>query len=79
MPSYTYLCKECGNQIEKILKINEVDSHVVNCPGCRQNMTRLIGCPEFKMAGAPPRGWKPLKKNSPKSEVRNIKEIKTHS
>lgn len=77
-PFFDYLCtnSECENIEEVLLVRSELDTKEVLCSKCQSVMKRLISSPPFKFAGEPPRDWKPRKTNNPKSEVRNIHEIR---
>lgn len=76
-PFFNYKCENpnCAKIVELFLQRNELDEEQL-CPECCSFMRRLLSSPEFKMVGAPPRNYKPLSRNNPKSEVRNIHEIR---
>jgi putative FmdB family regulatory protein len=75
MPFFDFECSKCGYTEEKLLQRSEIDTSFT-CPDCKGILTRLMCCPEFKMAGAPPKNYQPLSKSQPKSQVRNINEIR---
>ncbi len=75
MPFFDYVCKACETTEEFLLQRSELDKEIL-CPKCNAVMSRLIGNTDFKMAGAPPKNWQPMSKNQPKSQVRNIHEIR---
>ena len=75
MPFFDYICGACANELELLISRKDVDAEVL-CPRCKFPMHRRMCNPEFKIDGAPPKNWQPLAKNQPKSEVRNIHEIR---
>jgi putative FmdB family regulatory protein len=75
MPFYDFKCIHCDFIEEKMLPRTEIDHEYV-CPRCNNKMKRQLCNPEFKMKGAPPRNYQPLSKSQPKSNVRNINEIR---
>lgn len=58
MPLYEYYCETCGNNIEKILPINEAkDQYVISCTICKEVKTfkKSIGnSGGFRLNGS---GW----------------------
>ncbi len=75
MPFFDLYCKECDLTEEKLLNRSELDNEIL-CSKCGKPMSRLISNVDFKMKGAPPKDYKPLSKSQPKSQVRNIHEIR---
>jgi putative FmdB family regulatory protein len=73
---YDFQCKKCEIIEEKLISLSALETTKIMCSTCGEEMVRLIGAAEFKMSGAPPKGWKPKEKNQPKSEVRNIHDIR---
>ena len=47
MPTYTFLCKECKQQWEEVLKISEIDNPLSEpCPVCdNKAVIRLMSAP----------------------------------
>ncbi|MCM8787130.1 MAG: zinc ribbon domain-containing protein [Candidatus Omnitrophica bacterium] len=43
MPTYDYECSKCGKIIEVFHKINQ-QPPIKECPDCRGQLIRLIGC-----------------------------------
>jgi putative FmdB family regulatory protein len=41
MPTYEYVCKECGNKFEQFQKMS--DMPLIQCPDCEGQVERLIG------------------------------------
>ena len=76
MPFFDYICPICEIVEEKLLSRTELDTVTVTCPKCQNAMRRMISNVDFKMKGAPPKNWQPRTKSEPKSEVRNIHEIR---
>lgn len=53
MPTYEYLCGECGHQFEELQKI--VDDALVTCPSCGKDaLRRLVSATAFHLKGS---GW----------------------
>jgi len=53
MPFYEYQCKNCGQTLEAMQKIN--DSPLKKCPHCgKPQLTRLMSAPVFRLKGG---GW----------------------
>ncbi len=52
MPTYEYLCENCGNQFEKEQRISE--EPLKNCPSCDGTVKRLISTGNFILKGS---GW----------------------
>jgi putative FmdB family regulatory protein len=53
MPTYEYLCGECGYQFEELQKI--VDDPLVTCPSCgKDSLRRLVSATAFHLKGS---GW----------------------
>jgi len=50
MPMFDFKCPECNHIREnKIIKVNELDDFILECPECGANMKRLVGLSRFKM------------------------------
>lgn len=52
MPTYDYVCAECGHEFEAFQKMS--DSPLTDCPDCKGNVKRKIGAglsPVFKGSG----------------------------
>lgn len=77
MPFFDYVCpkKKCQHTEEFLLSRKDLDTEIL-CPECQTPMRRLMNAPIFQIEGQPPRDWTPLKKNEPRSHVRNIHEIR---
>lgn len=77
MPFFDYRCQnvECEHVFEVLSAIKDVQQILV-CPTCGSSATRLVSAPTFTMAGEPPRDFKPLSKNKPKSHVEPIRRKK---
>ncbi len=41
MPLYSYVCEECGEKFEALLK-NEKNKRQVNCPNCQSSKVRRL-------------------------------------
>ncbi len=52
MPTYEYLCEDCGYQFEKEQRITE--NPINDCPECRGTVKRLISNGNFILKGG---GW----------------------
>ena len=53
MPIYEYRCETCGEQIEKLQRIN--DDPFRDCPACgRSSLRRLVSAAGFRLKGS---GW----------------------
>ena len=53
MPIYEYVCKSCGNEVEKLQKIS--DQPLKICPTCgKLELERLISKTSFQLKGT---GW----------------------
>ena len=53
MPIYEIVCKECGNQYERIVSFSSTD--LPACPACRSaDVTRLLSKPAIHFKGS---GW----------------------
>jgi putative FmdB family regulatory protein len=53
MPFYEYQCKNCGQTLEAMQKIN--DAPLKKCPHCgKSQLTRLMSAPVFRLKGG---GW----------------------
>lgn len=73
MPTYEYLCKACGHQLEVFQKIS--DEPLQECPKCHQGtLNKLISAANFQLKGT---GWyatdfkdkgKPKEKTAPTDE-----------
>jgi putative FmdB family regulatory protein len=49
MPLYTYKCKSCGAETDRILSL---DAEQITCPECSKVAHRIIsGAPSFKIKG----------------------------
>lgn len=72
MPMFDFRCEDCGHEFEELESRDEtIHPH---CPKCEGQTKRLLSPGEFKIAGTPPRDWKPLKKSNPKSHIVNMRE-----
>lgn len=54
MPVYVYVCPKCGEVIERIKSLSEINSQET-CPKCGEEMQRKPTCGIFKMEGATPK------------------------
>lgn len=63
MPIYEYRCPRCEKVIEEFKPISKRDE-LPECEECKVPMEKVISASDFKFKGAPPRGWKPLKKST---------------
>ena len=52
MPTYEYLCEDCGYQFEAVQRIT--DEPLKECPSCKGKVKRLISCTNFLLKGE---GW----------------------
>ncbi len=52
MPTYEYLCEDCGYTFEAVQKIT--DEPLKECPSCKGKVKRLISCTNFVLKGD---GW----------------------
>lgn len=52
MPTYEYLCQQCGHLFEAVQKITE--EPLKNCPNCEGPVKRLISSGNFILKG---NGW----------------------
>ena len=50
MPTYSYICEQCGHRFEKLQEINAERDR--ECPRCGGNTRRLIGRVGFIMKGS---------------------------
>lgn len=48
MPLYEYICKECGQRFEKLVRMSD-DPKAVRCPGCAGAVERALST--FATAG----------------------------
>jgi putative FmdB family regulatory protein len=54
MPTYDYLCSECGKTYDVFHKVREVEQDIV-CPSCQSTRhQRLLSAPSVSMAGRTP-------------------------
>jgi putative FmdB family regulatory protein len=54
MPIYEYRCKECGKQIEVLIRS---EKEAPSCPNCSSTqMERLISAPQVRMGSSSPSG-----------------------
>lgn len=75
MAFFDYRC-ECGNEEEHVVSRRDLDTTQILCSLCGKTMKRLVSGGSFQISGQPPKAWSPLQKNNPKSEVRNIREVR---
>ena len=53
MPIYEYQCRECGHELEKLQRMNDVP--LQDCPECEEpELRRLISAAGFRLKGG---GW----------------------
>ncbi|MES1925697.1 zinc ribbon domain-containing protein [Salinisphaera sp. T31B1] len=53
MPIYEYVCRECGEEVEKLQRLS--DDPLTDCPACGQPaLKRKISAAGFRLAGG---GW----------------------
>ena len=52
MPTYEYLCEDCGYQFDVVQRITE--DPLKECPKCKGSVKRLINCTNFLLKGD---GW----------------------
>ena len=52
MPTYEYLCEDCGYHFDVVQKITE--DPLKECPKCKGHIKRLINCTNFLLKGD---GW----------------------
>lgn len=53
MPIYEYVCRECGEEVEKLQKLS--DAPLTTCPACQEEgLKRKISAAGFRLAGG---GW----------------------
>jgi len=71
MPTYEYLCDDCGYHFDVVQRITE--DPLKECPKCKGQVKRLINCTNFMLKGD---GWyrsgytKGTNNNSNKSETK---------
>lgn len=55
MPTYTYICENCTEEIDIIVKLKDLEDHIETCPTCKGEMFRRIGnLGGFRLKGS---GW----------------------
>ena len=54
MPIYTYKCKKCGNEMEKIHTTIPKNDKIVICSNCKYIMKKQISSTNFILKGG---GW----------------------
>lgn len=53
MPIYEYQCEECGNKLEKLMKLS--DPAPVTCPACEKpGLKKQVSAAAFRLKGS---GW----------------------
>lgn len=53
MPIYEYVCRKCGNELEKLQKLS--DAPLTGCPACGEGaLKRKVSPAGFRLAGG---GW----------------------
>src|SRR5699024_6966701 len=53
VPIYEYVCRECGNELERLQKLS--DAPLTDCPECGQSaLKRKVSAAGFRLAGG---GW----------------------
>lgn len=53
MPIYEYVCRSCGNELEKLQKMS--DAPLSDCPECGESaLKRKVSAAGFRLAGS---GW----------------------
>lgn len=53
MPIYEYVCRKCGNELEKLQKLS--DGPLTECPECGEpTLKRKVSAAGFRLAGG---GW----------------------
>lgn len=53
MPTYEYVCEECGEHHEKMQKMSDVP--LTKCPACgKDSLTKMISAGNFHLKGS---GW----------------------
>ena len=53
MPIYEYICRKCGNELEKLQKLS--DPPLTDCPACGEaTLKRKVSPAGFRLAGG---GW----------------------
>jgi putative FmdB family regulatory protein len=79
MPIYEYQCESCGNELEKLQRMNDPD--LTDCPECgKSTLKRLVSAAAFRLKGS---GWyetdfkKEGKKNLHHSSTSDSKAEKT--
>lgn len=78
MPFYDYGC-ECGEVVEVMCSVSEVEEHKETCAKCGKEMKRKLNAVPFTFSGEPSRNYKPLAKSNPKSHVRSAHELRRAS
>ncbi len=69
MPIYEYICKSCGEKIEKLQKVNE--PALLSCPACEGELYRPISRTSFRLKGG---GWYADGYSSPKEKTTTKEE-----
>ena len=76
MPTYQYICKKCGYELEELQSFAETP--LIHCPNCKtDNLARVLGAGSgliFKGSGFYLTDYK--KENKPRSKVEHKKETK---
>ena len=52
MPTYEYVCEDCGYHFDVVQRISE--EPLTECPKCKGHVKRLINCTNFLLKGD---GW----------------------
>ncbi len=80
MPTYDYVCTDCGYRFEEFQKMS--DDPLTDCPVCKGKVKRLIGTglsPIFKGSGFYETDYKDSKKSSASSKQETTTPKKTES
>lgn len=68
MPIYEYVCRSCGQEVERLQKLS--DAPLTDCPECgRPDLARKLSAPSFRLKGG---GWYETDFKGDKEKKRNL-------
>ena len=68
MPIYEYVCRSCGQEVERLQKLS--DPPLTDCPDCgRADLVRKLSAPSFRLKGG---GWYETDFKGDKEKKRNL-------
>jgi len=68
MPIYEYVCRACGQEVERLQKLS--DAALTDCPACgRSELVRKLSAPSFRLKGG---GWYETDFKGDKEKKRNL-------